>query len=145
MTDSKKERRATARSTFAAIDRAAADEYHLTRNTEQRCDRTALNKYVNIRDLAFATLNETLALINEEAVAKITPVPDFTGQALWGANFSYANLTGANMEHTHMSGADFWYADLREANLREANLSGAAWDKTTVWPEGIGPLDKETA
>ena len=39
--------------------------------------------------------------------------------------------------------ADFIGADLSAANINRADLTGAHWDKNTIWPDGIGPLNDQ--
>ena len=50
---------------------------------------------------------------------------DFSGANLSGANLSDANLSGANLSDADLSGADLSDADLSGANLSRADLSRA--------------------
>jgi uncharacterized protein YjbI with pentapeptide repeats len=62
---------------------------------------------------------------------------------LRGADFTAADLYGAQMKDANLTGAVFYEADLKMANLKGAtgaNLTGATTDKRTVCPSGAaGP------
>lgn len=59
------------------------------------------------------------------------------------ANLGRADLYGARLRGANLRGAILGGANLQDADLGETDLSGARWDETTKWPEGIGPLPKE--
>lgn len=56
-----------------------------------------------------------------------------------GADFTRANLQGANVGRARFAGAVFDGADLRAIDLTEANLNGAQADHFTKWPDGFSP------
>jgi uncharacterized protein YjbI with pentapeptide repeats len=75
------------------------------------------------------------------------------GANLDGARFSEASFRLASFDKADLSGALFWDADFQHATLRGARMSGAElygvdftgarWGEDTIWPEGIGPIEKE--
>ena len=88
---------------------------------------------------------------------------DFCGSDLTEANFSAANLngayfgwanlaeaifcgsdlTGTNFNRANFSGAYLGWTNLTGAYLSGADFTGAHWDKNTIWPDGIGPLNDQ--
>ena len=56
------------------------------------------------------------------------------------ANLRRANLKGAVLRNANLCGADLRGANLEGATLiGDENLSQAAYDRSTIWPDGFDP------
>ena len=71
-------------------------------------------------------------LLTAGLISRSKPIIIMSNADLSGADFTNAELSGANLPGANLSGADFTNADLRGANLKGANLSKAIFTKADL-------------